>query len=108
MIQPLKKEQLIQRLLAITLLAVLVVLCFKVVKFFISPALWGAILAYVTFPIYTFFHKKVRFSPNFSALIITASICIIIGVPLVLGVLFLQHEVLSLYSTLVHLSLIHI
>lgn len=102
MIQPLNKQQLIQRLLAITLLVVLVVLCFKVVKFFITPALWGAILAYVTFPIYNFFHQKIKLSPNLSALIMTASICLLIGIPLVLGVLFLQHEVLNLYSTLVH------
>lgn len=102
MIQPLNKQQLIQRLLGVALLAVLVVLCFKVVQFFITPALWGAILAYVTFPIYTFFHQKIKLSPNLSALIMTASICLLIGIPLVLGVLFLQHEILNLYGTLIH------
>lgn len=102
MIEHWNKELVIQRLLAITLLVILFILCFKVVKFFIVPALWGAILAYVTFPIYTFFHTKVKFSPNFSALIMTVTISLIIGIPLIIGAFFLQHEALNLYSTLVH------
>ena len=56
MIENWTKEFIIQRLLAITLLVVLFVLCFQVVQFFIVPALWAAILAYVTFPIYNFFY----------------------------------------------------
>lgn len=89
------KELVIQRLLALTLLVILLALCFKVVYFFIVPALWGAILAYVTFPFYRFFHQKVKFSSNFSALLMTVSISLMIGIPLVLGVFYLQHEVVS-------------
>lgn len=88
MIENWTKEFIIQRLLAITLLVVLFVLCFQVVQFFIVPALWAAILAYVTFPIYNFFYEKVKLSPNFSAAIMTVSISLMIGVPLVIGVLF--------------------
>ncbi len=44
MIENWTKEFIIQRLLAITLLVVLIVLCFQVVQFFIVPALWAAIL----------------------------------------------------------------
>lgn len=95
------KTAVIQRLLSVLLLAVLGILCFKIIRFFIEPALWAAILAYVTFPIYTFFHQKVRFSPNFSALIMTVSISLIIGVPLVIGVFVLQQEAFSLYGTFV-------
>ncbi|MDO4699061.1 MAG: AI-2E family transporter [Moraxella sp.] len=98
MLEQWTKELVIQRLLALTLLATLIILCLKVVYFFISPALWGAILAYVTFPLYQFFHQKVKFSSNFSALIMTATITLIIGVPLVVGVFFLQHEVVSFVS----------
>ncbi|MGM8887710.1 AI-2E family transporter, partial [Psychrobacter sp. 1U2] len=78
MIENWTKEVVIQRLLAITLLIMLFILCFQVVQFFIVPALWAAILAYVTFPIYTFFHEKVRLSPDFSAGIMTVSISLII------------------------------
>ena len=96
------KEFIIQRLLAITLLVVLFILCFQVVQFFIVPALWAAILAYVTFPIYTFFHTKVHLSPDFSAAVMTVSISLLIGVPLVIGVFILQQEALSLYSNLIY------
>lgn len=96
------KEFIIQRLLAITLLVALFILCFQVVQFFIVPALWAAILAYVTFPIYKFFHEKVRLSSGFSAAIMTVSIALIIGVPLVIGVFILQQETLSLLTNLVY------
>lgn len=102
MVENWTKEFIIQRLLAITLLAVLFVLCFQVVQFFIVPAIWAAILAYVTFPIYTFFHEKVRFSSNFSAAIMTVGITLLIGIPLVIGVFILQQEALSLITGLVH------
>ena len=102
MIENWTKEFIIQRLLAITLLVVLFVLCFQVVQFFIVPALWAAILAYVTFPIYNFFHQRVRFSSNFSAAIMTLSITLMIGVPLVAGIFILQQEALSLISNLVY------
>ncbi len=102
MIENWTKEFVIQRLLAITLLVMLFILCFQVVQFFIVPALWAAILAYVTFPIYKFFHEKVKLSPNFSAGIMTVSISLMIGIPLVISVFILQQEALSLYSTLIY------
>lgn len=95
MIEQWNREFVLQRLLALTLLVILIVLCFKVVRFFIVPALWAGILAYVTFPIYTFFHTKVRLSPSFSAFLMTFCISLMIGVPLIVGVFYLQHEVLS-------------
>lgn len=102
MIENWTKEFIIQRLLAITLLVVLFILCFQVVQFFIVPALWAAILAYVTFPVYNFFHQRVRFSPSFSAAIMTVSITLMIGVPLVVGIFILQQEALSLISNLIY------
>ncbi|TWV81637.1 AI-2E family transporter [Moraxella sp. VT-16-12] len=98
MIEQWNKEFILQRLLALSLLVVLFVLCFKVVQFFIVPALWAAILAYVTFPVYTFFHTKVRLSPSFSAFLMTFSISLMIGIPLILGIFYLQHEVVSFVS----------
>ncbi|WP_350561575.1 AI-2E family transporter [Psychrobacter sp. CAL346-MNA-CIBAN-0220] len=102
MIENWTKEVVIQRLLAITLLVALFILCFQVVQFFIVPALWAAILAYVTFPIYNFFHEKAKFGPSFSAGIMTVSISLMMGVPLVIGLFILQQEALSLYSNLIY------
>lgn len=102
MIEKFSKELIIQRLLAISLLVVLFVLCFMVVQFFIVPALWAAIIAYVTYPLYNFFYKKVRLSSGMSAAIMTVSISLLIGIPLVVGVFVLQQEALSLYGTLIY------
>lgn len=102
MIENWTKEVVIQRLLAITLLVILFILCFQVVQFFIVPALWAAILAYVTFPIYKFFHEKVKFSSNVSAAIMTISISLMIGIPLVIAIFILQQEALSLYTNLIY------
>ncbi|TXD97047.1 AI-2E family transporter [Psychrobacter frigidicola] len=102
MIENWTKEFVIQRLLAITLLIALFILCFQVVQFFIVPALWAAILAYITFPIYTFFHERVRLSSGFSAAIMTVSIALIIGVPLIIGLFILQQEALSIITNLVY------
>ncbi|MES1965606.1 AI-2E family transporter [Psychrobacter sp. AH5] len=102
MIENWTKEFIIQRLLAITLLVVLFILCFQVIQFFIVPALWAAILAYVTFPIYKFFNEKVELSSSVSAGIMTVSITLIIGVPLVIGVFILQQEAVALYSNIIY------
>ncbi len=102
MIEHWNKELIIQRLLAVTLLIILVILCFKVVRFFITPALWGAILAYVTFPVYNFFYTKVKFSSNFSALIMTVAISLMIGIPLLIGAFYFQHEAIGFYEMLVY------
>lgn len=102
MIENWTKEFIIQRLLAITLLVILFILCFQVIQFFIVPALWAAILAYVTFPIYKFFNEKVELSSSVSAGIMTVSITLIIGVPLVIGVFILQQEAVALYSNIIY------
>ena len=102
MIENWTKEFIIQRLLAITLLVVLFILCFQVIQFFIVPALWAAILAYVTFPIYKFFNEKVELSSGVSAGIMTVSISLIIGVPLIIGIFILQQEAVSLYSNIIY------
>ena len=102
MIENWTKGAVIQRLLAITLLVILFILCFQVVQFFIVPALWAAILAYVTFPIYKFFHEKVKLSPSISAGIMTVSITLMIGIPLVASVFILQQEALNLFTTLIY------
>ena len=101
MIENFSKELIIQRLLAISLLVVLIILCFMVVRFFIVPALWAAIIAYVTYPLYNFFHQKVKLSSDMSSGIMTISISLLIGIPLVIGLFVLQQEALSLYGTLI-------
>lgn len=53
-------------------------------------------LCYLSF--ISIFSSKVHLSPTLSALIMTAVISLIIGVPLVIGVFFLQQEIIEFYS----------
>lgn len=101
MIENWSKEVIVQRLLAVTLLVILLILCFKVVQFFIVSALWAAIIAYVTFPLYNFFYNKVKLSKNISATIMTVFVSLSIGVPLVVGLFILQQEAIGLYEVVI-------
>lgn len=91
-------DSIIHRLLPLALLSVLMVLCYKIVVFFISPVIWAAILAYVTWPIYTKLHNKLNKSANASALLMTTALTLLIGIPLVVGVIMLQGEAVNLYT----------
>ena len=71
MIEQWNREFVLQRLLALTLLVILIVLCFKVVRFFIVPALWAGIFGICYLSHLYFFHTKVRLSPSFSAFLMT-------------------------------------
>lgn len=102
MIENWTRELVTQRVLTATLLVILFILCFRVVQFFIVPALWAAILAYVTFPVYKFFYEKVKLSSDLSAGIMTVTISLILGIPLVVGLFILQQEAISLYGNLLH------
>lgn len=101
MIETWTKELIIQRILAATLLVILVVLCFKVVEFFIVSALWAAIIAYVTFPLYNLIYSKFKLSKNLSAAIMTVFVSLAIGIPLVVGLFILQQEALTLYEVVI-------
>ncbi|PIE48103.1 MAG: AI-2E family transporter [Gammaproteobacteria bacterium] len=102
MIENWSKQFIIQRLLAISLLIVLFILCFSVVKFFIVPALWAAIIAYVTFPLYNFFYTKVKLSRTLSAFIMTFFVSLMIGIPMLVGIFILQQEAIDLYGMVLH------
>lgn len=95
-------DNVITRFLPLALLAVLLVLSYKIVAFFISPVIWAAILAYVTWPLYKWLDQKLDGRANLSAFITTASFSLLIGVPVIIGLFVLQQEALSLYSSIIH------
>ncbi|MEC7120751.1 MAG: AI-2E family transporter [Pseudomonadota bacterium] len=91
----------VNRLLLLTLLVGLLILSYQILAFFISPVLWAAILAYVTWPLYRRLYTLLHGRRNLSALIMVSSLALIIGVPLLIGVFVLQQEARQLY---VHLQ----
>ncbi len=90
----------IQRLLLLSLFIGLMLLSFQVLKFFIVPVLWAAILAYITWPIYQAILRNFGQRNNLSALTMTAILSIVIGVPFIMAIFMLQHEGRDLYLNL--------
>lgn len=102
MIININKEEIIRRLLSLVLLVILFVLCFQIIRFFISPILWAAIIAYVTWPFYLYLTKKLNLGVTLSASILTLGVVVMIGVPLIIGLFVLQQEALGLYGTILN------
>ena len=94
--------QLIHRILPLALLIVLLILCYRIVGFFISPLIWAAILAYVSWPAYRWLHTRVGGRSNLAALLMTVAISALIGIPLIIGIFMLQNEAWSLYQLIIH------
>lgn len=91
-----------QRLLLISLLIILLFLGFHILKYFIVPVVWAAIIAYMTWPIYVWLQNKVtgKHRPTLSAIIMLGLIILVIGIPLITSIVILQHEGRLLYADL--------
>lgn len=87
----------IQRLLLLALFVGLMLLSFQVLKFFIIPVAWAAILAYITWPIYQWILRRLGNSANISALIMTFILILVIGIPFIIALFMLQLEGRDLY-----------
>lgn len=90
----------IQRLLLLALFIGLMLLSFQVLKFFIIPVVWAAILAYITWPIYQAILRTFAHRHNLSALTMTTLLSVVIGVPFIMAIFLLQHEGRNLYLNL--------
>lgn len=96
-----QNPQLINRLILLTLLVGLLSLSYQVLAFFISPVLWAAILAYVTWPLYRRLRQQLNDHHNLSATLMVLGFILVIGVPVIIGIFILQQEARMLY---VHLQ----
>lgn len=91
-----------QRILLISLLVLLLFLGFHILKYFIVPVVWAAIIAYMTWPIYLWLQRKITgvHRPTLSAIIMLFIIILVIGIPLITSIVILQHEGRLLYIDL--------
>ncbi len=91
----------IQKFLLFGLFFILLYLGFDVLKYFIVPVLWAAIIAYMTWPLY---QKILNFCgrkrPTLSATIMILLVVLVIGVPVICAIFLLQHEGRNLYFSL--------
>ena len=90
----------LQKVLLFGLFFVLLFLSFNVLKYFIVPVLWAAIIAYMTWPCYQWIYRKCGSHATLSATLMISLIILLIGIPLTFGIFMLQHEGRSLYYEL--------
>lgn len=90
----------LQKVLLFGLFFILLYLSFNVLKYFIVPVVWAAIIAYMTWPLYQSIKRSVGLRPNLSAIIMMIMVTLVVGIPLTFAIFLLQHEGRSLYYEL--------
>ena len=83
------------------LLAVLVVLCAIVLRPFLTPLLWAAIVAYASWPLFRHVRGLCRGRTSVAALLMTALVSIVLVVPLIGLAVLMTDEVARAYQSLV-------
>jgi predicted PurR-regulated permease PerM len=78
----------------------LAILCVLVLRPFLAPLLWAAILAYVTWPLYRRLRLPLKGYDSAAASLMTLLVVIVAVVPVVFLVVLIQHELLDAYRSL--------
>lgn len=90
----------LQKVLLFGLIFILFYLSFQVLKYFIVPVLWAAIIAYITWPLYHSVQKLCGARPTLSATIMISMVVLVVGIPLTFAIFMLQHEGRNLFYEL--------
>jgi predicted PurR-regulated permease PerM len=87
-----------RRALLAVLLGALAWLCIVVLRPFIVPVVWAAILAYTSWPVYRHVLQLCRGRPIAAALVMTLLVALVLVAPLLLLTLALQDELATAYQ----------
>ena len=90
----------LQKVLLFGLIFILFYLSFQVLKYFIVPVLWAAIIAYITWPLYHSVQKLCGPRPTLSATLMISMVVLVVGIPLTFAIFMLQHEGRNLFYEL--------
>ncbi|MFH7766320.1 AI-2E family transporter [Acinetobacter sp. BSP-28] len=90
----------LQKVLLFGLFFVLMYLSFHVLKYFIVPVVWAAIIAYVTWPLYQSVLRMCGQRPSLSATVMILAVVLVLGLPIIFAIFMLQHEGRNLYYEL--------
>lgn len=90
----------LQRFLLFGLFFILLFLSFHVLKYFIVPVVWAAIIAYMTWPLYRSVRRACGERSTLSATLMLLVVILVVGIPLTFAIFILQHEGRNLYYEL--------
>src|SRR6516162_2422915 len=85
------------RVLLALLLGALAVLCLLVLRPFLAPIIWAAILAYITWPLYCRLRVPFRKFGTTAASVMTLLVISVAIVPLLWLLVLVQHELVDAY-----------
>ncbi len=97
MLEDLASAPWLRRLITVAVLALLVLLGFDVMEPFIVPLVWAGILAYVTWPPYTWLLRRCRGRATPAALLMTALVTLAVIAPLAWLAVVLRVEMVHAY-----------
>ena len=90
----------LQKILLFGLFFVLIFLGFHILKYFIVPVVWAAIIAYMSWPLYQSVLRLCGHRPTLSAALMMLMVTLVVGIPLTFAIFILQHEGRNLYYEL--------
>ena len=90
----------LQKILLFGLFFVLIFLGFHILKYFIVPVVWAAIIAYMSWPLYQSVMRLCGQRPTLSAALMMLLVTLVVGIPLTFAIFILQHEGRNLYYEL--------
>ena len=91
---------LLKRGLLVFTACALAFLCLLVLRPFLAPLLWAAILAYVTWPLYRRLRLPLKKHEGAAASLMTLLVVVVALIPVVFLVVLIQHELLDAYRSL--------
>ncbi len=89
--------QWLRRLMSVALLAVLVLLGYRVVAPFIVPVVWASILAYVSWPAYTWLVRKLGGRAHLAGILMTIAVSAAVIVPIAWLAVVLRIDLVRAY-----------
>ena len=90
----------LQKILLFGLFFVLIFLGFHILKYFIVPVVWAAIIAYMSWPLYQSVLRLCGQRPTLSAALMMLLVTLVVGIPFTFAIFILQHEGRNLYYEL--------
>ncbi|MRA04009.1 AI-2E family transporter [Acinetobacter lwoffii] len=90
----------LQKVLLFGLFFILIFLSFHILKYFIIPVVWAAIIAYMTWPLYQSVLRLCGNRPTLSATVMILAVILVFGLPFIFAIFMLQHEGRNLYFEL--------
>ncbi|MEO1927018.1 MAG: AI-2E family transporter [Gammaproteobacteria bacterium] len=95
--EPVAMKKSIEIIVSIGLIALLIIWSFQIIRPFITPIIWGIVIAIGTYPIFLWLNKKLNLSNGLAATLFTLMMLVLLITPTILltGVLFEDAQALS-------------